>query len=288
MFSVNILVVGSTSTISRALQTRLSKLGKVHTAGRRKADIFIDLAEWQVVPETSQNYDVVIHVAADFGGSNDEDFVHAEIVNVAGTLTACRIAQKAGASHFILISTIFAGYSEDNHYFGIYALSKRHAEESARLYCRQHGITLTVLRPAQVFDMAGECRSHQPLLYSMADSAENGEDIVLNGRHDAMRNYIYLDDLVEIVVRTVETKIEGTFCCANPRSVRLSEVAKAAFTAFGKGGQLQFGNSKPDLADMQITDDNSFYQKIGFTPDVDIYDGMSRISAYRAKLAGKE
>lgn len=278
---MNILVVGSTSTIARALQARLSQLGKVHTAGRRKADVFIDLAEWQVVPEPSHKFDVVIHVAADFGGSNDDDFVRAEVVNVAGTLTVCRLAQKAKARHLILISTISAGYAEDNPYFDGYALSKRHAEESARLYCRQNGIALTILRPTQVFDMAGECRQHQPLLYSIADHAENGEDIVIYGRHDAIRNYIFLDDLVEIVARTVETKTEGTFCCANPRSVRLSEVAKAAFASFAKGGELRFDTSKPNLADVQIVNDNSLYQRIGFTPEVDIDAGMFRIRAYR-------
>lgn len=278
------LIVGSTSVIGRALRSKLLSLGTVHTAGRREADFQLDLADWRTVPKTGGDYNTVIHVAADFGGCEDEDFLRAEIVNVAGALTACRMALSSGASHFVLLSTISASYTETSAYFGCYALSKRHAEEAARLFCTKRGITFTALRPSQVYDMAGECRRHQPLLYAMADHAENGEDIIVYGNNDAVRNYIYLDDVTEIITKVVEIKVGGTFSCAHPRSVRLSEVAGAAFAAFAKGGSLRFDVSKPNLADIPVENDPTLYNTIGFTPNIDIFEGMRRIRAYRDRL----
>lgn len=278
------LIIGSTSVIGRALKSKLASVGTVYTAGRRSADFLLDLAEWRTVPEIGDGYDVVIHVAADFSGQHDEDLVRAEVVNAVGTLTACRLAQKSGAHHFVLISTFFSLLPIDNPYFGSYALSKRHAEEVAQLFCANQRLTFTVLRPSQVYDMAGECRHHQPLLYAMVDHAENGEDIVIYGNNDAVRNYIYLDDVVEIVRRVVDANLAGTFNCLYPRSVRLSEIANATFAAFSKGGGVQFDGNRPDLADITVEPDAALYDAISFVPEVDIVEGMRRIQEHRERL----
>ncbi len=286
---MRILVIGSTSVIGRALRRELSSLGTVRTAGRRDADIPFDLTEWRRnVFDTGERFDAVVHAAADFGGPNDEDLVRAEIVNAAGTLTACRLARGAGARHFLLISTVFAAQREGGPYFGIYALSKRHGEEAARLYCDARGMALSVLRPSQVYDAAGECRRHQPFFFSIVDRAEAGQDVVIFGKHDAKRNFIHLDDLAEAVKRVVAAKLVGTFTCAHPRTVRVSEVAAAAFAAFGKGGAVRFDEGRPDLADVNVEDETALYEATGFVPAIDLREGMSRIGELRRQRSGPE
>ena len=52
------------------------------------------------------------------------------------------------------------------------------------------------------------------------------EDIVLYGSHDALRNYIYVDDLSEVI-----TEMFGkvsTYACMNTQNIRFSEIARAA------------------------------------------------------------
>lgn len=142
-------------------------------------------------------------------------------------------------------------------------------------------MALTILRPTQIYDDAGICRRHQALLYFMADRAEAGEDISLYGSNDALRNYLHLDDLVEICSRVVQGRCTGTFTCANPQSVHLSKVAGAAFSAFGQGGELKFMPEKPDLADLPTIDDDALYGQIDYWPSIDIGEGFKRISNYR-------
>ena len=189
------LMIGSTSIIGGHIATRLGRFGEVKFAGRRAADIDFDITKWDVLPKVNESFDVVVHVAADFGGTTTESFIRTELANAVGTLSVCRVAELCSAKHFFLLSSLFATYRLGDPYYGIYALSKRHAEEAALFFCNERGIPLTVLRPSQVYDEAGKCRRHQKLLYAMADKAEAGEDICLFGSHDARRNYIYLDNV---------------------------------------------------------------------------------------------
>jgi hypothetical protein len=61
----------------------------------------------------------------------------------------------------------------------------------------------------------------------------------------------------------------------------LSELAEAAFTAFGKGGRVRFLTDKPDLSDLPAVSTPAPYQDIGFSPRVDIMEGFRRIRNFR-------
>ncbi|CAM5188580.1 hypothetical protein CDEF62S_04709 [Castellaniella defragrans] len=174
---MRILIIGAGSVIGRSIAARLSEESEVNFAGRRNADFFCDLTMWQHLPEISGVFDAVVHVAADFGGEHDRDWARAEVVNSAGTLSACALARQAKAKHFVLMSSISATYGPGDPYYGVYALSKRHGEEMAQAYCAVHGLGLTILRPSQVYDDRGDCRRHQELFYMMADHAQADQEI---------------------------------------------------------------------------------------------------------------
>jgi nucleoside-diphosphate-sugar epimerase len=278
---VKILIVGSTSTIARAIASRMRAHAEVKFAGRRDADYRLDLARPDSLPDIGERFDLVIHAAADFGGPADTDFVRAELVNAAGAVSACALARSVGARRVLLISSSFAAHRPGDANYGIYALSKRHGEEAAQLFCAERDLSLAIVRPSQVYDDASGCRPHQKFLYLMADRAQAGEDIEVHGSHDALRNYLYLDDLAEICARVIARQVEGVFSCAYPHHVRLSEVAAAAFGAFGRGGSLRFLPGRPDLPDVPPVEPQALYDQIDYRPCVDIDEGMRRIRIHR-------
>jgi len=283
---MKILVIGSTSTIGNAIASVCSEIAVVHKAGRRDADVYVDLADIHALPVLDAHYDVIIHVAADFGGTKDEDLVRAEIVNAGGALVACNLARQSGARHFILISSVFAAFKEDHPFYNIYSISKRHAEEVAQYYCNRHEIVFTALRPSQVYDEAGRCRKHQPLFFHMVDKAAKGEDITIYGSHDARRNYLFLDDFTEIVKQVIRVRPAGTYTCAGSSHIKLSKLAEAAFSAFKRGGRVQFDPTKPDMNDVIIPEDTRLYGIIGVNPLTDVREGLIRIAAFRNKNGG--
>ncbi len=212
---------------------------KVITAGRQNCDIELDLTwppERFSIPE---GVDAIVHTAAHFGGTSTGDILEAERVNVLGTMKLCEAAARAKVGHFVLISSIFAALGEDSPHYSAYALSKRHAEDVARLICRAHRMPLAVLRPSQIYGAGPRFRTHQPFLHAMIDKARAGEDIVLFGTHDPRRNFIYIDDLTNVIARVVAARVVGTWSCQYPVDVTYTQIATAAFRAFGTTGSVR-------------------------------------------------
>jgi nucleoside-diphosphate-sugar epimerase len=281
---LKILIVGSTSVIGRALAEFLTSQGvEVKLAGRRDADIFFDLSVLDAPPAINEQFDAVVHVAADFGGSTDQDYIRAEMVNASGTFSACSLAHSVKARHFVLLSSVFSTYSSRDPYYGIYALTKRHSEEAAQYYCAERGMDLTVLRPSQVYDDAALCRPHQEFLYMIADKAQAGQSVEVYGSHDALRNYIHLSDLTEIIKRVLQERVAGVFTCANTQSVKLSEMAGAAYRAFDTAdkGNVVFWPDRQDLLDLPPIHDFDLYSRIQYQPRVGIEEGYRRIKLHR-------
>ena len=275
------LIIGGSSSIGRSIGERLQSAGIVKYAGRTNAEIFFDLSDWAATPPAEESFDVIVHVASDFGGVTTNDFIRSELVNAVGTLSVCRLAEACHTKHLVLISSLSANYQLGDPYYSIYAISKKHAEETARFFCSQRGLALTILRPSQVYDAEGKCRKHQPLLYSMADNAQAGHDIKLYGSHDPLRNYLYLDDFSMICSLVIQAKATGTFNCIHPQSLHLSEIAEAAFLAFNTGGAIRFEIDKPDLFDLPSIPTPSLYDDLKFYPLVDIKQGFERIRQFR-------
>ena len=270
-----IVIVGSTSAVGQACGARLSVVHEVAYAGRQDADYPFDLETPDLAAFEAARFDVVLITAADFGGPSAQEMARAERVNALGTLALCELAQKVGATQVVLISTISSTYSPGDAYYNAYALSKRHGEELAALYCATHGLALTILRPTQLYDTAGRCRKHQALLYSMIDKARAGEDITLYGTNDAVRNYLFLDDLCELVGRAIAQPVTGLYHCAS-QDMRLSEIAQTLQHIFESKGIVRFLADKPDIVSLPPIAGESAFTRLAFQPTT-LADGIRAI-----------
>ena len=278
---MKLLLVGGTSALGSVLRPVLSEFADVTTAGRRDCDLHIDLAGSAETITWSERFDAVIQVAAQFGGDEDAAMLEAEHVNVLGTLRLCQAARKAGAGHFVLISSIFALLPESSPQFGIYALSKRHGEELARFYCKSHALPLAIVRPSQIYGSSERFRRHQPFFYAMADRAERGDDITLYGTHDPRRNYIHAEDVASAIAKVVERRVEGAYACQYPSDVTYAQIARAAYVAFGANNVVHFREDQPDIPDNVFELDDTLYREIEWAPQVSIADGMKKLAHYR-------
>lgn len=281
---MRILLAGAHSSVAQVLRPVLASFAEVLTAGRNNCDVELDFswpAERFILPE---GLDVVIHLAAHFGGQDFNAMLTAQEVNVLGALKLANACTRAGVGHLVQISSIFAGLSEDAPFYNSYTLSKRHAEELTRLYCKNTGLPLTILRPAQIYGAGESFRRHQPFLYALLDRAQRDEDIVLYGSNDARRNFIHVEDVAEVIARVIRLRVEGRFDCAYPSNASYSEIARAAVTAFGSASTIRFDATKPDIPDNAFAADNILYELIDYFPHISLSEGFSREAAYRRGL----
>lgn len=276
-----IAIVGGTSALARRLIPLLREGNEVVTLGLGECDVPCDLLGPVDAIRIPEGTAAVVHVAAAFGGATDGEILQTVETNAVGTLKVCMAAKKAAVRHLVLVSSLSAQLPDSSPYYGIYSITKRQAEELAADYCRRNSISLSVLRPSQLYAENEAFRLHQPLIYQMADCAERGQDIPIYGRHDALRNYIHADDMARIVRGVLEKGCGGLFPCTFPRDVTLSEVAAAAQQAFGQGGKVVFLPGKPDIPDNVFGNGTELYDQMGFRPEVDVWEGMRRLARHR-------
>lgn len=279
---MKILLSGGHSSLAQVLRPVLESFAEVLTAGRSGCDVELDLTwpaeRFQLPP----GLDAVIHLGAHFGGQDFNSMMAAEEVNVLGSLKLANACTRAEVGHLVMVSSIFAGLDEKSPFYNSYTLSKRHAEELTQLYCGTVGLPLAILRPAQFYGEGESFRRHQPILYSLLDRAQHGDDIVLYGSNDAQRNFIHVADVAEIFARVVQRRIEGRYDCAALSNVRFSDIAVAAVAAFGSASTVRFDATQPNIADNGFVGDESLYQLIDYFPRISLAQGLAREAVRRS------
>ena len=280
---MKIVIVGGASSLAKALLPVLSEFAEVLTAGRTGCDIRMDLAAPASDINLPSGIDVVINAAADFGGKDVENLLRAEDINVLGVLKLCVACHKAQVKQFIQVSTVFALLDQASRFFNAYALSKRHADEAAQLFCSGFALPLAIIRPSQFYGTGSTARKHQPFLMSIVDKAERSENIFFYGGNDAKRNFIHVADVAQVISRVAQQGVTGSYCCQYPRDISYSEIAAAAVNAFGSNSKVEFVREQSDIPDNVLPIDDSLFRLIGYSPQISFATGMAmEASARRA------
>lgn len=279
---MRILLVGGSSSLALALEPELSRFATVVIAGRTNCELRIDLASEVDIPD---GFDVVVNAAASFAGSTPEEFIATEDVNALGVLRLCRACTRARTGRLVQVSSTFAQLDPASPFYGIYSLSKKHADDAAGLYAKQFGLELLIVAPSQMYGVGEAYRRNQPFLYRIIDRAQAGEDIEIFGSNDALRNFIHVDDVAATISLAIQAGLSGRYSCAYPENVTYSQIAKAAVEAFGSTSRVTFRSERPDIPDNAFDRDDALFRAIGRAPQVSIAEGVRREAEFRRKRA---
>jgi len=229
--------------------------------------------------------DVVVHLAARSGvqASIKNPSLYME-VNVTGTVNVLEAARKRGCGRFIYAgsSSVYGRnpklpFHEDdavNRPQSPYAASKRAGELLGSTYHDLHDIPMTCLR---IFTTYGpRCRPEKAIARFTRLIDEN-KPIPLYGDPAMRRDFTYVDDIVDGVIRAIEQC--GAFRIFNLGTSKPITLQHAA-TAIGEllGRQPVFENHAQDNGDPVITyaDISRAQTELGFNPTTDFHEGISR------------
>ena len=98
----------------------------------------------------------------------------------------------------------------------------------------------------------------------MIQRAVENQQICIYGKHDAIRNYIFADNLFKLIEAAIERKAEGVIEAMDPQNYRISEVAKIIIDTFKSSSEIAFCEEKPDIRDLPVISTNereNFFDK---------------------------
>lgn len=169
-----------------------------------------------------------------------------------------------------------------------YDEGKRCAETLFFDYHRQHNLRIKV---ARIFNTYGP-RMHPSdgrVVSNFITQALKGDPITIYGDGQQTRSFCYVDDLVEVLVRLMETpdEITGPYNVGNPGEFTMLELAKLILSKTGSSSDIVFESLPSDDPAQRQPDITSIRQTVNWSPKTDLARGLDRTIAFFQQLQSK-
>jgi UDP-glucuronate decarboxylase len=170
-----------------------------------------------------------------------------------------------------------------------YDEGKRCAETLFFDYHRQHRLDIKVVR---IFNTYGP-RMHPNdgrVVSNFIVQALTGRDITIYGDGQQTRSFCYVDDLIEAMVRMMETPagFTGPVNIGNPGEYTMLQLAETVLRLVGGRSRLVFKPLPADDPRQRQPDIALAREKLGWTPTVPLEDGLKETIAYFRRLHEEE
>lgn len=291
-------------------------LKEARLARLRESDGFTfvkaDIAEREAVEEVfaAHRCPVVVHLAGQAGVrySIDHPLAYARdnLLGFTHVLEGCR---HHGCEHLLFASSssVYGGNAKlpfstrdsVDHPISFYAATKRANELMAHSYSHLHGLAITGLR---FFTVYGPWGRPDMALFLFADAIVRGRPIRLFNRGDMARDFTYVDDVVEAVVRLIAHPPRGgapepigpaastapfqVYNIGNSTPENILRIVTLLEQELGRKAVTELAPAPPGDVLATYADIDDLADAIGFRPTTGIETGVARFAAWYREYFG--
>ena len=255
----------------------------------------------------SEKFDRVIHLAAQAGVryslQNPQAYIDSNVVGFMNVLEGCRYSK---VQHLVYASSssVYGGntrmpFSERDsvdHPVSIYAATKKANELMAHTYSHLYGLPTTGLR---FFTVYGPWGRPDMALFLFTKAILEGRPIDVFNHGKMKRDFTYVDDIVEGVIRTLDRTAEPdaafdsdrpdpgrskapfrVFNIGNHDPVQLMDFVTAIETTLGMSAQKNFMPLQDGDVPATYADTEALNAWTGFAPATSVQEGVARFVAW--------
>ena len=288
------------------------RLSQIESTASSSEHILVrgDIANKEVVEQVFQTYNpsIVVNLAAQAGVrysiTNPEAYLKSNVIGFYNILEACR---NHPVDHLLFASSSsvygenakvpFSVEDKTDSPVSFYAATKKSNELFAYSYSKLYNIPITGLRFFTVYGPAGR---PDMFYFSAADRLVRGQKLKLFNYGNMKRDFTYIDDIVEGIVRVMSGAPSGTF--GPPYAVynigggtpenllRFIEVLKDSLVSAGVLSEDFVLEDHIELIEMQAgdvpltyADSGPLERDYGFTPKIGIEQGLGEFGKWYKK-----
>lgn len=271
------------------------KEGRLHEFGDgwRFVKMSIDDKEQLDALFAAEKFDRVVNLAAQAGVrysiTNPYSYMQSNLVGFLNILEACR--------HFSVPHLVFASsssvygmnekvpYCEEDKVdtpVSLYAASKKSNELMAHCYSKLYGFSCIGLRFFTIYGPWGR-PDMSPMLF--ANALRDGKPIKVFNDGDMIRDFTYIDDIVEGTIRAIDHPLEASACpngvaykiynigCSHP--VKLMDFILEIEQAYGKEAEKIYLPMQPGDVYQTNADTTKLETELGYRPHWSLHEGIS-------------
>lgn len=262
-----------------------------------------------------QKFSEVIHLAAQAGVryslTNPQAYIDANLQGFLNVLEGCR---HHGCKHLLFASSSsvygantklpFSVHDNVDHPVSLYAASKKANELMAHTYSHLYGVPATGLR---FFTVYGPWGRPDMAMFIFAKAILAAQPIKLFNGGKMRRDFTYIDDIVEAIIRLVDVPPQGDpnwngrapdpatskapwkiYNIGNSHPEDLMYVVSLLEKEFGRVAVKHLEPMQPGDVEATYADVAALERDIGFKPATRIEDGIAKFAKwYREYTAGR-
>ena len=244
-----------------------------------------DIRDAEAMNETiGKGVDAIVHLAARAGvrPSIENPALYAD-VNINGTLVLLEATKRCGVGKFIFASSssVYGNnekvpFSEDDNVdFPIspYAATKKAGELICHTYHHLYAIPITCLR---FFTVYGPRQRPDLAIHKFAKLIEAGEPIPVYGDGTMMRDFTYIDDIINGTIAALERcKGYNIYNLGESQPISVNDLVEELEKALNKKAIKQFMPTQPGDVERTFADVTKAERDLGYKPSTSIEKGRS-------------
>lgn len=250
-----------------------------------------------------RSFDAVMHLAAQAGVrysiENPHAYIDANLVGFANILEGCRHSR---VKHLVFASSSsvygantnlpFSEHHNVDHPVSLYAATKKANELMAHTYAHLYGLPCTGLR---FFTVYGPWGRPDMALFKFTRGILEGKPIPVFNRGQMMRDFTYIDDIVEGVIRVIDQPATAdsawsgqapdpatsyapykVYNIGNNQPVELMRYIQVLEKCLGKTAQMELLPMQDGDVPATYADTEALETAVGFRPATVVETGIQR------------
>jgi len=261
-----------------------------------------DITDLKVMDEISlqQEFGPIVHLAAQAGVRYSLENPHLYVQsNLVGFVNLIEVARKKQTPHFVYASSSsvyganrkipFAEIDNVDHPVSLYAATKKSAELIAHAYAHLYGLPTTGLR---FFTVYGPWGRPDMAVFKFCKAIYEGASIDIYNYGKMQRDFTYIDDIVEGIVRIIEKIPDSTghngavtnnslarykiYNIGNNQPVELGRLVGILESVIGKKAIIRWLPLQPGDVPTTYADIDRLSSCIGYRPKTPLDVGVAR------------
>lgn len=255
----------------------------------------------------NESFDAVVNLGAQAGVrysiTNPDAYIESNIDGFINILEGCRhnsvkhLVYASSSSVYGLNGKVpFSEHDGIAHPVSLYAATKKSNELMAHAYSKLYGLPTTGLRFFTVYGPAGR-PDMSPFLFIDAILHDRPIKVFNNG--DMLRDFTYIDDIVEGIVRILDVIPQGNkdwdetdpdpatspapyrvYNIGNQQPTRLMDYIACIERAIGREAKKDFLPMQPGDVYQTFADSSALGEATGFKPDTPLQKGIDETVAW--------
>lgn len=263
-----------------------------------------DIANRELIPQLiAQRFDMIVNLAAQPGVRYSIEHPHPYAdTNIVGFLNMLEVARHSRVRHFVFASSSsvyganlkqpFSEQDNVDHPISLYAASKKANELFAHSYAHLYQIPCTGLR---FFTVYGPWMRPDMALFKFAQGIMAEQAIPVYNHGDMVRDFTYIDDIVEGVVRVIDQPAQPnlTWQDSDPATshapyrvynigthekIALMHYIRTLEQALGKTAILDFLPMQPGDVPATQADTHALFAAINYAPQTSVEQGVTQFA----------